>query len=94
MQDSGQARHPTVRDKGNEPIVPDDVDTPADDELSSGSSPNLSPAKVARPGRTRDTHIAVHLVTLIMAHSAGQEEKLAESRIDQTKRPRTRLHYP
>ena len=45
MQDSDQARHPTTRDKGKEPIIPDDVDTPADDELSLGSSPNLSQAK-------------------------------------------------
>ena len=48
VQDSGQARHPTARDKGKEPIVPDDVDTPVDDELSSGSLPNLSLAKSNR----------------------------------------------
>ena len=41
--DRGQARHPTASDKGNEPIVLDDVDTLADDELSSSNSPNLSP---------------------------------------------------
>ena len=48
VQDSSQARHPTARDKGREPIVPNDVDTPADDELSSGNSPNLSPAKSSK----------------------------------------------
>ena len=48
VQDSGQARHPTARDKGKEPIVPDDVDTPVDDELSIGSLPNLSPTKSSR----------------------------------------------
>ena len=45
VQDSGQARHPTARDKGNEPIVLDDVDILANDELSLGSLPNLSLAK-------------------------------------------------
>ena len=39
MQDRGQ---------GKEPIVPDDVDPLADDELSSGSSLNLSLAKSSR----------------------------------------------
>ena len=48
VQDSSQARHLTACDKGKEPIVPNDVDTPADDELSSSSSPNLSPAKSSR----------------------------------------------
>ena len=33
-QDSGQAKHPVVRDKGKEPIALDDVDTLEDDELS------------------------------------------------------------
>ena len=55
MQDSGQARHPTARDKGKELIFPDDVDTLADDELSSSSSPNLSPAKSSR-ARSRQRH--------------------------------------
>ena len=34
--------HPIACNRGNESIIPDDVDTPADDELSSGSSPSLS----------------------------------------------------
>ena len=39
--------HPIACNKGKEPIVPDDVDTPEDDKLSSVSSPSLSlsPAK-------------------------------------------------
>ena len=49
LQDNGQARHPIARDKGKEPIIPDDVDTPADDELSSGGSPNLSSIKSRPP---------------------------------------------
>ena len=44
-QDSGQTKHPIVHDKGKKPIALDDVDTPADDELFSGSSPNPSLAK-------------------------------------------------
>ena len=41
---------PIARDKGKGPVAPDDVDTPADDELSSSSSPslNLSPKKNTR----------------------------------------------
>ena len=50
VQDSGRAAYPITRNKGNEPVIPTDVDTPADDELSSGSSPSLSlsPTKNAR----------------------------------------------
>ena len=44
-QDSRQAKHPTVRDKGKKPIIPDDEKIPTDDELSFSSSPNPSPAK-------------------------------------------------
>ena len=42
--------HPIARNRGKEPIIPDDVDTPTDDELSSASSLSLSlsPAKNAR----------------------------------------------
>ena len=45
MQDSGQEKLLVVSNKGKKPIALDDVDTPVDDKLSSGSSPNLSPAK-------------------------------------------------
>ena len=38
VRDSGRAVHPIARNKGKEPIFPNDVDTPADDELSSSSS--------------------------------------------------------
>ena len=60
VQDSNQARHLTARNKGKEPIVPDNVDTLADDELSSGSSPNLSSAKSsrARSCQRRSHHLA------------------------------------
>ena len=48
MHDSGQAKHPTARIKGKEPVIPDNVDTLADDELSSGSSLDLSLEKSSR----------------------------------------------
>ena len=44
-QNSGQAKHPVVRDKGKKPIVLDDVDILENNELSLGNSPNLSAAK-------------------------------------------------
>ena len=34
--------HPISRNRGKEPVIPNDVDTHADDELSSGNSPSLS----------------------------------------------------
>ena len=56
-QDNGPMRHPAVRDKGRKLIALDDVDTPTDDELSLGSSPNLSPIKSKRnKDRTRQRH--------------------------------------
>ena len=94
VQDSGQARCSTARDIEKKSIVLDDVDTSEDDELSSGSSTNLSLEKVARPSRARDTCIALHSAMPIMAHSAEQEEKQAEGKTNQTKRLGTRLHYP
>ena len=42
VRDSGQAMHPIAGNRGKEPIIPNDVDTPTDDELSSCSSPSLS----------------------------------------------------
>ena len=44
-EDSGQAKHPVVRDKGKKLISFDDVDSPVDDDLSSTSLPNRSLAK-------------------------------------------------
>ena len=50
--------HPITRNRGKEPIVPNEVDTLADDELSSGSSPSLSlsPAKNARESTKAKSH--------------------------------------
>ena len=44
-QDSGQEKHPVIGDKGKKPIALNDVETPAEDELSLGSSANPSLAK-------------------------------------------------
>ena len=44
-QDSGQAKHLVVRNKGKKPIVFSDEDILVDDELSLGSLPNPSLAK-------------------------------------------------
>ena len=41
-RDSGRAVHLIARNRGKEPIIPNDVDTLANDELSSGNSPTLS----------------------------------------------------
>ena len=50
VRDRGRAAHLIALNKGKKPIILDDVNTPADDELSSGSSPSLSlsPVKDAR----------------------------------------------
>ena len=55
VQDNSQARHTTARNKGKELIVLDNVHTLANDELSSNSSPDLSPTKSCR-ARSRQRH--------------------------------------
>ena len=42
VRDGGQAAYPITHNKGKEPVIHDDVDSPTDNELSSGSSPSLS----------------------------------------------------
>ena len=42
VRDCGRLVHPITHHKGKEPVIHDNVDTPEDDELSSGSSPSLS----------------------------------------------------
>ena len=42
VRDSSRVMQSIARNKGKDPVVLDDVDTPVDDELSSGSSPSLS----------------------------------------------------
>ena len=53
-QDSSPVKHLAVHNKGKKLIALDSVDTPADDELSSGSLPNPSPVKSkSKKDRTR-----------------------------------------
>ena len=48
--DNSRTAHLVAPNKGKEPIIPDDINTPVDNELSSGSSPsmNLSSTKNAQ----------------------------------------------
>ena len=50
--------HLIARNRGKEPVIPNNVNTPMDDELSSGSSPCLSfsPAKNARESTKTKSH--------------------------------------
>ena len=75
VQDSSQVRHSIACNKGKESIVPDNIDTPMDDELSSGSSPDLTPGKVARLGCARSARIAQHSATQIVTYSVGRKDK-------------------
>ena len=58
VPDNDQAVLPIAHKRGKEPIIPNDVDTPADDELSSRSSSpsSLSPAKDARGSTKAKLH--------------------------------------
>ena len=58
VQDSSQVVHPIACNRGKEPIIPDDVDTTTNDELSSGSSPSLSlsPTKNAHESTKAKSH--------------------------------------
>ena len=55
VQDNGQAKQLAIHDKGKNSLVPNDVDTPTNDELSSGSLLNLSPTKNNR-ARSHQRH--------------------------------------
>ena len=74
-QDSGKARHPTVRDKGKKPIVPYAADILIDDELSSGSSPNPSPEKSnkARSCQRHSHRLAFSNTDIGLLHWARRE---------------------
>ena len=45
--------HPIAYNRGNEPIIPNEVNTPVDDDLSSGSSPSLSLSLVKNAENTK-----------------------------------------
>ena len=67
-QDCEPARHPAVRDIGKKPIALDDVDTPVDDELSFGSSPNLS---LVNSKSNKDRTCQRHLHRPVLSDSNG-----------------------
>ena len=58
VRDSGRVVHQITRNKGKELVIPDDVDTLEDDELSLSSSPSLSlsTAKNARESIKAKSH--------------------------------------
>ena len=68
-QDSGQAKHPVVQDKGKKPIALDDVDTLENDELSSGNSPIPSQARSKSNTTTREAVDTPPLDPILFVHS-------------------------
>ena len=58
VRDGNQATYPTTHNKWKEPIIPDEVDTPTNDELSLSSSLSLSlsPTKNARESAKAKSH--------------------------------------
>ena len=77
--------HPIVGNKRKESIVPDDVDTPANDELSLGSSRSLSLSleKNIRANSRERPRIALPSVIPSVDHPVRQEEKETRSRTSQ-----------
>ena len=88
--------HPIVGNKRKESIVPDDVDTPANDELSLGSSRSLSLslAKNIRANSRERPRIALPSTISLVAHPAGQEEKQTRGRTSQTESSGMRRYCP
>ena len=88
--------HLIARNKGKEPIVPNDVDAPADNELSSNSSSSLglSPVrnKRAKSGK-RPSHHPASSIPLVV-HSVGQGEKRAGGKANKIEFPITRQYGP
>ena len=82
--DSGRAMHSIAGNRGKESIILDDVDTPADNELSSGSSLSLSlsPAKNDRESTKAKTHKRPphHLAFSDAVSSASQKVRREASR--------------
>ena len=73
--------YPITHNKGKEPVILDDVDTPVDDELSSSSSPSLSllPKKNARESakaksRKRPSHHPAFSDAVIGASCRARKE--------------------
>ena len=92
--DSGQAAYPITRNKGKEPVIPSDVDTLANDELSLGSSPHLglSPAKNTRARLRKGPCIALPSAKPLVTRPAEQREKQAGDSTSQTEPSTTRWY--
>ena len=93
--------HPIAHNKGKEPIIPDNVNTPANDELSSSNSPSLSlssaknahECKKARSRKRSSHHPAFSDVVSGTSHRAGREAgKMRQNQPYQT--PRNALVLP
>ena len=77
VRERDRAVHQITHNKGKEPIVPDDVDTPTDDELSSSNSSllSLSPTKNTRAKlRKRPSHRPAFSNTLSGASCRARRE--------------------
>ena len=77
VRDSGRAGYLITHNKGKEPVIPSNVDTPLNDELSLASSPllGLSPAKNIRPSRVKGPLIALSSAMLLVMCPTEQGEK-------------------
>ena len=82
VRDSGRAGYLITHNKGKEPVIPSNVDTPVNDELSSANSPplGLSPAKNTRPSGIKGPRIALSSVMPLVTCFTEQEEKQAGGR--------------
>ena len=81
--------HPIARNRGKEPFIPNDVDTPTDDELSSGSSSSLSlsPVKNARESTKAKSHKrpSHHLAFSDVVSGASQGKERGKQEAEPTK---------
>ena len=87
MQDSGRALHPIPRNRGKEPIISDEADALADDELSLGSSPPLGPLPVkntrARLRKRTSHHFAFNNVVSDASRQVRREASRGQYQPDQ-----------
>ena len=78
IRDSYHVAQPIARDKGKEPIAPNDVDTPADDELSLGNSPSLSLSSIKNAPESPKTRsykrLSPHLAFIVVVSCASCKE--------------------
>ena len=79
VRDSSRATFPTSCNKGKEPVVPNDVDTLTDDELSLGSSPSLT-LSLTKNARVRCLHITLPSTMPLVARPIGEGGRQAGGR--------------